>query len=209
MINLRARIHDVVRLQPRLRLDDEPYHLIGVLPGRIEVNSPRRRDVGGKGQPFARRRHCVTDRRGHRQVRRRRFDRRRAGYSWQHRGDGESLLVGILEESRHHTTPSIHDERARVGYPVGATTACFTFVEDAICADQRRFTIRNQRERDAPGVGELLQGFRGVVTDGDQPETLLLDISETALQFHELRFAVRSPVCGAKEHQHGAFRTVD
>ena len=51
-------------------------------------------------------------------------------------------------------------------------------------------------------------GLWCIVADRDQAKALSGDIRVTALQLHELRFAVRSPIGGPKEHEHRAFRAV-
>ncbi len=63
--------------------------------------------------------------------------------------------------------------------------------------------VRQQRERDAALLAERRENFGRVVADGRQPEALVLQLLQPALQLNELRFAVRSPVGGTVEHEHG------
>jgi hypothetical protein len=53
-------------------------------------------------------------------------------------------------------------------------------------------------------LAERRKRFRRVVADGRESQPFVLKLFDPALQLDELRFAVRSPIGGPEEHQHGA-----
>jgi len=80
-------------------------------------------------------------------------------------------------------------------------------VQEAEPLDDGGARVGNQRKSDLARLSELLQCFRGIVADGDEPKPLFADFGMTALQLDELRLAVRSPVGGPEEHEHQTLGT--
>jgi hypothetical protein len=82
-------------------------------------------------------------------------------------------------------------------------------VENAVAGDRFRADVREQREGDAALAAEGCENFRRIVADAGQPEALLSNLVDPCLQLDQLRLAVRSPVRGSDEDEHGALRPHD
>jgi hypothetical protein len=82
-------------------------------------------------------------------------------------------------------------------------------VQDAKPPDGGGSGIRQERISNAMPLAEVRQDRGRVVADGGQPDAVLTQFFDAALQLDELRAAVRSPVRGAEEHQHRAARSHD
>src|SRR5206468_5323065 len=75
-------------------------------------------------------------------------------------------------------------------------------VENPVPLDGGRARIRQQRERDAAPLRKVGQDGHRIVANGSQRETLTLQFRHTALQLHELRLAIGSPVRRSEEYEH-------
>src|SRR5262249_48381091 len=72
-----------------------------------------------------------------------------------------------------------------------------------------RADVRQQRKRNAALAAEGGKDLGRIVTDGRHAEPLPSDLFGAALQLHELRLAIGSPVRRPEEHEHCALRSND
>ena len=79
-------------------------------------------------------------------------------------------------------------------------------VQQVIPLDYRRPGVRQHGKRDAAPAGEIRERRGRVIAHRDEPEALPFQRRHPALQLHELRLAVGSPVGRAEEHQQRALR---
>jgi hypothetical protein len=82
-------------------------------------------------------------------------------------------------------------------------------IQDSDGPDDFRFRIREQGDRDALPLCEVGENFGRVVGDDDNSQALLTELVGILLQLDELRFAIRSPICGAVEVNRGALGSPD
>ena len=82
-------------------------------------------------------------------------------------------------------------------------------VEDPKAPNRRRPYVRQQRKRDAMTVAERREDLLCVVADGRDSDSLAASLLNPAMQLHELRSAVRSPIRRPVEDQHGPVRPHD
>jgi hypothetical protein len=82
-------------------------------------------------------------------------------------------------------------------------------VDDAVPPDGGGADVRQERKGDLVPIGEVSQNLLRVVRDRRQSDAVLAEFVDPTLQLDELRAAVRSPIRGAEEYQHGAARPHD
>src|SRR5262245_27384064 len=80
-------------------------------------------------------------------------------------------------------------------------------VENSVPLDRRGADVRKQWKRDAVLLAERAKNVLRVVADADQAESILAQRVVLALQLEQLRLAVGTPVSGAIEDDHRAFRS--
>ena len=121
--------------------------------------------------------------------------------------DRAPFLVDRFEDARRDDAATVDDERAGERIPVELVLRVDRRVEDAVALDRVRARVGQQRKRDATSRREIGQRGHRVIADRGQAHAGLANLGKTALQLHELRFAVRSPVGRAEEDDDGALRT--
>jgi hypothetical protein len=123
-------------------------------------------------------------------------------------GDRVAFLVRVLENARCDDSTSIDEERPGERNPVlVAIGRRYGRVEDSVLANDTRADIRQQRKRYAASRCKIRQDRHRVIADCRQPEAGFANFLRTALQLHELRFAIESPIGGPEEDEYCALRS--
>jgi hypothetical protein len=82
-------------------------------------------------------------------------------------------------------------------------------VKNAVAANRFRLGVGEQRVIDLMPVGEKLQDFFGVITDGGKFDSLLYESRISILQLDQLPFAEGSPIGGAEKQEHGPIAALE
>lgn len=82
-------------------------------------------------------------------------------------------------------------------------------IKDLVAADDSRLSIGEERKRDMLPVGEFFEDCFRVVADRGKTDASGFKSVLRLLQLHELRFAIRSPVCRTEEEQYETILALD
>ena len=105
---------------------------------------------------------------------------------------GKPLSVFRFEELFSNEAVGINEKKSRAGKALLHTSSFG--IEDPIGPDGLRVRIREHGVFEFVSVSKILQDFFRVVANGRQPDPLLFESRDCALQLDQLPFAERSPV---------------
>ena len=131
---------------------------------------------------------------------------RRIGQPREETRDRKALLIALLEEALGHSARTVQNEGPGVRDPKNTAPWICLPVEQVVASDDLGPFVGQHGKLDVTRIGERLDGLGRVIQDRHQPQSTAFDLVESALQLHELRLAVRSPIGRTAEYQHQTIR---
>ena len=123
----------------------------------------------------------------------------------EHSRDGIAHTVIRVEGGVRDCSVFVNNVCAWKGYAVPGVIFWDKGIEDAEIADDVTSGVREQRISDSVFLGERLEDFHGIVTDGTDLDAVAFECVQIFLQLHELGFAETSPGGTAVKQDQGFF----
>ena len=203
----------VDRVPPReqgVRLQGEADGAVGMTPGGVDMDPGLHHDVEDDRELLARRHHGIRGVDRDLQLvaggpPRRVLSRSRVRPQLQGQGvPRHPRPVTLLEEAIGDPALRIQDERARKRNAEVRVVGSHLGVQEAIAPDDGGAGVAEERVGDPLAFRERGGDLCRVTADGGQAQSPLREGILLSLQLHELRPAIRSPVCGPEEDEHEA-----